>query len=171
MEYPLNIAAFGRHDQYLSAALNLVLQDQEDMQDEKAMPLSYFKKFSCLKINISDSKKNTGGDGNIELVKLDDVYMRTQVAMQKIATAKVLEDPFAQTLGYVPGHVDCKGLSIAALADKLGFAECMSISNQLMTSGGKYEARNKATGTLRVEFYSNYLYIQNLLRHLYQLYG
>ncbi|MBQ7430231.1 hypothetical protein [Butyrivibrio sp.] len=144
MKYPFTIASIGRPDITLAAHLKLYPCDQNDYANG-VEPLTLWKRYSCLKLNFANSKKKTGGDGNIELNKLDDVWLRTQAVLPMLVAKPAKENALLKPLNYVPGtYGPMKDKSSIQIARELNFAQTSDLANQMKANGGKYAARNAA---------------------------
>lgn len=148
IQHPLTIASIGRPDMTLTAHLTLGLYDQDDY-NQGLSPLEHmFKKYSGLKLNFANSSKKTGADGNIELNKLDTVWLKTQTCVQKILEAgKVIENPLLKNINYVPNRYGNLAKQPAlSIARAVTFEQASDLASELINATGQFAKRNKENG-------------------------
>lgn len=151
-KYPLTVVTVGRQDFILATVLQLALYDEKDIQDG-AMPLQMFKKYSCLKLNFSNSKTKTGADGNIELSKLDSVWLKTKACIPLLMTPKgIKENALLRVLSFVPNDFGMMAKkSCIQIGRQLTFDQVVTLGQKMQATEGKYAARNAENGKLLID--------------------
>ena len=151
MKYPKTMASAGRTNLVFAVEDNIKTLDKEDY--EKVSPISQHKSWSTVGFNFSDSSKNEGGDGSIEVNHIADMKIRTNMAMQKIMAAessgsKHTPDILDNRVSFLPSDMkDGKGLSIRQLMENYSAAQLEAASKNLFAQaekgGNNYAKQNE----------------------------
>ena len=88
-KYPKQFNSIGRRDKVMGVASAFGMSTKQDWDENKLSPMEMLQSWSGIKFNVSDSKLNAGGDGNIEAKKLSDVRIRTEHAMRYVMEAEM----------------------------------------------------------------------------------
>lgn len=83
IKYPETLAEIGREHLIMAANTKMRPLTGEDFA-KGISPMTVYKSWSVLNLNFADSDKKTGGSGSIEIDHLEDVRIRTQIAMQAV---------------------------------------------------------------------------------------
>lgn len=91
IKYPETFEEIGRKDQILAANSKIQPLTKEDFAKGES-PLKAYKPWSCLNLNFAVSgDKSYGGSGAIEIKRIPDVKLRTEIAMRAIMEAEIVK--------------------------------------------------------------------------------
>lgn len=91
IKYPETFEEVGRKDQILAANSKIQPLTKEDFEKGES-PLKTYKPWSCLNLNFAVSgDKAYGGSGAIEVKRIPDVKLRTEIAMRAIMEAEIVK--------------------------------------------------------------------------------
>ncbi len=152
MKYPFTIATVGRQDSVLSAHLKLYPYTSNDAGKGKEPLINMFQSYSGLILNFSNNGRNKnkpkgGGDGRIELNKLDTVYLKTQACIPLLSDSSKTENPLLNPISYVPNTFGAMAKKSAMqIATELDSLQALQLAQELKCSTNQYAQRNAANG-------------------------
>lgn len=158
IKYPETFEEVGRKDQILAANSKIQPLTKEDFEKGES-PLKTYKPWSCLNLNFAVSgDKSYGGSGAIEVKRIPDVKLRTEIAMRAIMEAEIaktnqneesggkIQDLLATKIFYLPKDMNgSRGKTAMEIAKAHGAVKAKEAVQNLKASAAnnvKYAANN-----------------------------
>lgn len=159
IKYPETFEEVGRKDQILAANSKIQPLTKEDFEKGES-PLKTYKPWSCLNLNFAVSgDKSYGGSGAIEVKRIPDVKLRTEIAMRAIMEAEIvktnqneesgdgkIQDLLATKIFYLPKDMnESRGKTAMEIAKANGAVKAKEAVQNLKASAAnnaKYAANN-----------------------------
>lgn len=142
--YPNTFFSVGRKNFVLAANLNVDFAKDADLAKAKLGPYSIFGKYAGIGLNFVESDSDFKNECRIPFASLEDILLRTNYAVQKIAETPVTSsDSMNMEMKFVPGHSDLRNKPVLEVAAALGFDEGMRVVQQMVGNDSRYAARNK----------------------------